>query len=102
MTKAERQTALLKKLDLSSLEGWDPDIAEQAQSLLREYHDIFSLEKHEIGQTKAIEHTIVIKDPNTQPFKERLHQILPPQVDEVREHSKLILDAGAICPSNSP
>ena len=102
MSELERQTALLEKLDLSGLDGWEPAVVEQARSLLPEYHDIFSLEKHEIGKTKAVEHTITLKDPDTAPFKERFRQIPPPQVDEVREHLKLMLDAGAICPSNSP
>ena len=102
MSERERQTALLEKLDLSGLDGWEPAVAEQARSLLREYHDIFSLEKHEIGRTKAVEHTITLKDPNTAPFKERFRRIPPPQVDEVREHLKLMLDAGAVRPSNSP
>ena len=67
-----------------------------------EYHDLFSLEKSEIGQTKMVKHTIVLKDPDTTPFKERFCRILPPQVEEVREHLKLMLEVGAICPSNSP
>ena len=37
----------------------------KAHSLLREYHDIFSLEKHDTGHTKAAKHKIVIKDPDT-------------------------------------
>ena len=90
MTELERQTALLEKLDLSGLDRWEPDVAERARSLLREYHDIFSLEKHEIGKTKAVEHTITLKDPDTVPFKERFCWIPPPQVDEVREHLKLM------------
>ena len=36
------------------------------------------------------------------PFKERFRRIPPPQLDEVREHLKLMLDAGVIRPSNSP
>ena len=67
-----------------------------------EYHDLFSLKKSKIGQTKMVKHTIVLKDPDTTIFKERFCQILPPQVEEVREHLKLMLEAGAICPSNSP
>ena len=35
------------------------------------------------------------------PFKERFHRILPPQLDEIREHLKLMLDAGVVWPSNS-
>ena len=45
LMKAERQELLLKKLDLTGLEAWPTEQAEKACSLLREYHDIFSLEK---------------------------------------------------------
>ena len=74
----------------------------QARNLLQEYHDLFSLEKNEIGHTKTVEHKIVLKDPETPPFKERFRRNPPPQVDEVQEHLKMMLDAGAIRPSNSP
>ena len=55
-----------------------------------------------MGHTNATKHTIVLKDPDTPPFKERFHRISPPQLDEVREHLKLMLDAGVVRPSNSP
>ena len=55
-----------------------------------------------MGHTNTTKHKIVLKDPDTPLFKERFHRILPPQLDEVREHLKLILDAGVIWPSNSP
>ena len=102
LTEAERQDLLLEKLDLTGLEAWPADQAEKARSLLRKYHDIFSLEKHDVGHTKAAKHKIVLKDPETPLFKERLHQIPPPQLDEVRAYLKMMLDAGVICPSNSP
>ena len=76
--------------------------AEKACGLLQEYHDIFSLEKHDMGHTKVTKHKIVLKDPDTPPFKEHFHRIQPPQVDEVRENLKLMLDAGVVQPSNSP
>ena len=76
--------------------------AEKACGLLREYHNIFSLEKHDMGHTKATKHKIVLKDPDTPPFKEQFRRIPPPQVDEVREHLKLMLDAVVVQPSNSP
>ena len=101
LTEAERQDLLLEKLDLSGLETWPEDQAGKAHSLLKEYHDIFSLEKRDMGHTNATKHKIVLKDPDTPPFKERFHRILPPQLDEVREHLKLMLDAGVIRPSNS-
>ena len=54
-----------------------------------------------MGHTNATKHKIVLKDPDTPPFKERFHRIPPPQLDEVRVHLKLMLDAGVIRPSNS-
>ena len=102
LTEAERQDLLLEKLDLSGLEAWPEDQAGKAHSLLKEYHDIFLLEKRDMGHTNATKHKIVLKDPDTPPFKERFHRIPPPQLDEVREHLKLMLDTGVIRPSNSP
>ena len=102
MTNEERQEALLNKLDLSGLNSWALEVASKAKSLLAEYHDIFSLEKNEIGHTKVVEHKIVLKDLDATPFKECFQRIPLPQVDEVREHLKLMLEAGAIHPSNSP
>ena len=102
LTETERQDLLLEKLDLSGLEAWPQEQAEQACSLLKEYHDIFSLEKCDMGHTNTTKHKIVLKDLDTPPFKERFCRIPPPQLDEVREHLKLMLDAGVIQPSNSP
>ena len=94
--EAEQQVLLLDKLDLSGLEAWPKEQAEEACSLLWEYHDIFSLEKHDMSHTNVTKHKIVLKDPDTPPFKERFCRILPPQLDEVREHLKLMLDAGVV------
>ena len=55
-----------------------------------------------MGHTKAAKHKIVLKDPDTPPFKERFCRIPPPQFDEVCAHLKMMLDAGVIWPSNSP
>ena len=102
LTETERQDLLLEKLDLSGLEAWPQEQAEKAHSLLKEYHDIFSLEKCDMGHTNATKHKFVLKDPDTPPFKECFCRIPPPQLDEVREHLKLMLDTGVIRPSNSP
>ena len=102
LTEMERQDLLLEKLDLLGLEAWPQEQAEQARSLLKEYHDIFSLEKRDMRHTNTTKHKIVLKDPDTLPFKEHFCRIPPPQLDEVREHLKLMLDAGVIRPSNSP
>ena len=102
LTEDERQELLLEKLDLRGPEAWPKEQAEKARSLLKEYHNIFLLEKHDTGHTKAAKHKIVLKDPDTPPFKERFHRIPPPQLDEVCAHLKMMLDAGVIRPSNSP
>ena len=102
LTEAERQALLLDKLDLSGLEAYPTEQAKKALSLLWEYHNIFSLEKHDMDHTNVTKHKIVLKDSDTAPFKERFHRIPPPQLDEVREHLKLMLDAGVVQPSNSP
>ena len=83
LSETERQDLLLEKLDLSGLEAWPEEQAEQARSLLKEYHDIFSLEKSDMGHTNATEHKIVLKDPDVMPFKEHFCRIPPPQLDEV-------------------
>ena len=70
LTEAKRQDLLLEKLDLLGLEAWPEDQAGKAHSLLKEYHDIFLLEKHDMGHTNATKHKIVLKDPDTPPFKE--------------------------------
>ena len=102
LPEAVRQELLLEKLDLTALEAWPKEQAEKARSLLKEYQDIFSLEKHDIGHTKAAKNKIVLKDPDTPPIEERFCRIPPPQLDEVRAHLKMMLDVGVIRPSNSP
>ena len=102
LMEAERQVLLLDKLDLSGLEAWPKEQAEEAHSLLWEYRNIFSLEKHDMGHTNVTKHKIVLKDPDTPPFKEHFRRILPTQLDEVRKHLKLMLDAGVVQQSNSP
>ena len=49
-----------------------------------------------MGHTKATKHKIVLKDPDTPPFRERFCRIPPPQLEEVCAHLKMMLDAGVI------
>ena len=65
LSEAEMQELLLEKLDLTGLEAWPKEQAEKACSLLKEYHGIFSLVKHEMGHTKVTKHKIALKDPDT-------------------------------------
>ena len=70
---AERQAKLLEKLDLSGLKSWAPRNAEVAKQLVLSYHDVFALDKNELGCTSAVEHEIRIVD--SEPFKERFRRI---------------------------
>ena len=42
LTMKQRQEKLFQELDLSGLESWPPELADSTQSLLAEYHDVFS------------------------------------------------------------
>ena len=66
---------------------------------MQEYHDVFSLDKNELGCTNTVKHKIEID--NSEPFKECFQHIPPPLLDEVRQHINEMLEAGAIRPSNS-
>ena len=78
---------------------WTPELAQKFKRLLMEYHDIFSLDKNEIGCTDAAEHVIELLD--EEPFKEKFRHIAPPLLDDLREHLQEMLDGGAIRPSKS-
>ena len=68
LTVKQRKEKLFKEFDLSGPESWPPELADSTQSLLAEYHDIFSLEPSKLGCTHLTEHVIKVTD-NT-PFKE--------------------------------
>ena len=99
----QRQKLLMELLrqegGLDQLADWTPELAQKFEHLLMEYHDIFSLDKNEIGYTDAAEHVIELLD--EEPFKEKFRWIAPPLLDEVREHLQEMLDGGAIRPSQS-
>ena len=99
LTAKQRQEKLFKKVDLSGLGSWPPKLMDSTQSLLAEYHDIFSLEPSKLGCTHSIKH--VIKVTNDAPFKEWFRQIPPPLVEEVCAHLQEMLDSGVIHPSQS-
>ena len=61
---------------------------------------MFALESNELGCTSAIEHKIRIE--NDEAFKERFWRIPPPLLEEVCASLRDMLEAGAICPSQSP
>ena len=68
LTAEQRQEKLFKKLDLSGLGSWPPELADSTHSLLAEYHDILSLDPCKLGCTHLTKHVIKVTD-DTQ-FKE--------------------------------
>ena len=104
LSTQERQKLLMEVLaekgGLQMLDSWKTVNAEKARQLLMEYHNVFSLEKNEMGCTDTTEHVIELT--KSEPFKERFRQIAPPLMEEVRQHLQEMLDGGAIRPSNSP
>ena len=104
LTVEERQELLMQVIQekggLDMLEKWEKPYADQARQLLMEFHNVFSLEKNEMGCTDTTEH--VIKLTKCEPFKETFRRIAPPLMDEVHQHLQEMLDGGAIWPSTSP
>ena len=68
--------------------------------LVLAFHDIFVLEGSELGCTSVVEHEIRIT--NGEPFKEQFRCIPPLLLEEVCASLCDMLDAGVICPSQSP
>ena len=64
----QRRGNLFDELDLSGLDWWAPELADEAHWLLAEYHSVFSLDPAELGCTHSTEHTINVTDDT--PFKE--------------------------------
>ena len=71
-----------------------------AQYLIQEYHDVFLLDKNELGYMNTVKHKIKIDD--SEPFKEHFRCIPPPLLGEVRQHINEMLEVGDIRLSNSP
>ena len=90
----------MDKLDLNGLSHWTPHNAAATWEMVLSFHDMFVLEGHEVGCTSMVEHEIQITD--SEPFKEWFRQIPPLLLEEVCASLCDMLDAGAICPSQSP
>ena len=78
LTIGQRCGKLFDELDLSGLNTWAPELADEACRLLAEYHDVFSLDLAELGCSHSTEHTIKVTDDT--PFKEWFRWIPPPMV----------------------
>ena len=100
MLVVARQEKLLEKLNLEGLAHWSLRNAAAVRELVLAYHDVFTLESNELGCTSAIKHEICIK--NNEPFKEWFRYIPPPLLEEMHASLRDMLEAGVICPSQSP
>ena len=87
------------KLNFDGLSNWTPWNAATAQDLILVFHNIFTLERNELGCTSAIEHEIHIID--SEPFKKRFRYILQLLLEEVCASLWDMMDVGMICPSQS-
>ena len=99
LTIRQRHGKLFDELDLSGLDLWAPELADEACQLLAKYHDIFLLDLAKLGCTHSTKHTIKVTDDT--PFKERFRWIPLPMVEEVRDHLREMLESGTIRPSQS-
>ena len=68
LTIRQRCGKLFNELDLSGLDLWAPELANEAHWLLADYHNVFSLDLAQLGCTHSTEHTIKVTDDT--PFKE--------------------------------
>ena len=59
---------ILKKLDLSRIDDWNPQLQQAAQDLIHEYACIFSQNDLDPGKTSIVKHSIKLNDPTL--FKE--------------------------------
>ena len=100
MSVVARQEKLLEKLNLDGLAHWSLRNAVVVRELVFTYHDVFTLESNELGCTSAIEHEIRIE--NSEPLKEQFQCIPPPLLEEVCASLRDMLEAGVICPGQSP
>ena len=76
------------------------DQVRKAKDVLGSWSHIFSTGPTDLGRTDLVEHEIKLTDDT--PFKEPYRRIPPGLYEEVRQHLKEMIEAGAIQPSKSP
>ncbi|XP_060552007.1 uncharacterized protein LOC132713429 [Ruditapes philippinarum] len=72
----------------------------KATSFFNQWKHIFSSGPTDLGSTDLVEHEINLTDPT--PFKDPYRRIPPGMFEEVREHLRDMISAGAIRESKSP
>jgi len=77
----------------------EPQRAE-VQSVVAEWHNVFSKNDLDVGLTSLVKHRIQLMDET--PFKQRHRKIPPALFNEVHDHLRQLSDAGIIRKSQSP
>ena len=85
------------KVDLENLSS---DQVTSLSKLLLKWEDVFSTGPADLGRTDLIKHKIVLNE--DKPFKQPYRKIPPSLYEEVRQHVREMLEAGAIRESDSP
>ena len=92
---------ILEKVDLFGCAAWEPEDQWEAQSILREYADVFTKDDLDLGWTSIVRHKITLED-GARPIKECYRRVPPGLYDEIQKHLQEMVDVRAIWPSNSP
>ena len=99
--KAHNSDKSLEDLGISiPTDDLTTDEYSKAEEFFSDWKHIFSSGPTDLGCTNIVEHGIEMTD--STPFKDHYRRIPPGMYEEVREHLKDMLDAGAIRESKSP
>lgn len=97
---AGKTADMLKELSLNIDDALPDEIKSRLISMIEKWKSVFSTGPTDLGFTNLVEHEIKLHDET--PFKEPYRRIPPGMFEEVRQHLREMLDAGAIRESNSP
>ena len=92
---------ILEKVDLLGCTDWDPKDQWEAQSILKEYADVFAMVDLDLGQTSIMKHKITLEE-WARPIKEHYRRVPPGLYDQVWRHLQEMIYIRAIQLSNSP
>ena len=98
----EQSTNKRDQLNTTGLmwEGLTPEQRQQAEALLMRNGDVFASSDDDLGYTETVTHKVWTVD--EEPIKLPYRRIPPSQLEEVREHIRLLLDKKIIKESTTP
>ena len=88
---------VLKQIDTSGCETWDPKDQDSAHKLFKDNVDLFAVNDMDLKKTSMVKHEINLK-PGAHPVKDCYRKIPPGWCDEVWTHLMEMLEIGAIRP----